>query len=217
MKHEAVEAFRGRYRAAIHPLYRGWLHGGLVLITGLSVIMLAYSALQNVSLTEWCVIPVSLLFANAAEYIAHRWLGHHKSRILPLFYQRHSGDHHSFFDEKLFYFANERDLRVVFFPLYLIYLFIFLLVLPVGFVLHSAGFDNAAYLFAIGAIGGYLLYEILHFSYHIPGNNPFRFIPGWKWLRDLHRLHHTHAQMRHANFNITLPLMDVLLGTYKRH
>jgi hypothetical protein len=216
MQQKAVLAFRAQYRQAIAGYYRGWLHAGLVFGSGLMGIIFAVRQLHGVTPLTWLILPATLLFANVAEYIAHRYLGHHKSRILPLFYQRHTGDHHSFFDEELFYFENNRDLRVVFFPVYLIYAFIFLLICPVGFVLISLGFENAAALFAIGALSGYLLYELLHFSYHIPGNNPFRFIPWWCWLRDLHQYHHRHGAMQHVNFNITLPLVDVLLGTYKR-
>lgn len=217
MQPSAVNAFRAGYRAQIHRLYRGWLHGLAVLVSGLSVLIYAAGQLQGVSLAEYLIIPATLLFANVAEYVAHRWLGHRKTKILPLFYQRHTGDHHSFFDDELFYFCADRDLRVVFFPLYLIYVFIFALILPVGFLLHWFGQDNGAYLFAIGAISGYLLYELLHFSYHIPGKNPFRYIPGWAFLSDLHRYHHRHTNMQHANFNITLPLMDIVLGTFQQN
>ena len=38
-------------------------------------------------------------------------------------------------------------------------------------------------------------------------------ILGWRALRHLHALHHKRDKMAEANFNITLPIFDVILGT----
>jgi hypothetical protein len=46
MQHD-VEAFRARYRSAIHPAYRAWLHAGFVLGYGLLVIGLFLSSLER--------------------------------------------------------------------------------------------------------------------------------------------------------------------------
>jgi sterol desaturase/sphingolipid hydroxylase (fatty acid hydroxylase superfamily) len=110
-----------------------------------------------------------------------------------------------------------RDWRVVLFPVYLIFAFLIGLILPGAYVLTELVSLNAAYLYAAGGISGYLFYEIMHFSYHIPrghwAEKIFLVIPGWKALRHLHVLHHKREKMGEANFNITLPIFDLLLGT----
>ena len=94
---------------------------------------------------------------------------------------------------------------------------IFGLILPAGYLLHTEVSANTAYLYAAAGISGYLFYEVMHFSYHIPrgawAEKIFLYIPGWKELRHTHVLHHKRDKMGEANFNITLPIFDVLLGT----
>lgn len=214
---EAMAKFRANYRHDIKASYNGWLHMLSVLAVGLAVIIFSFSQLASVSVFEILVFPVTLLVVNFAEYYAHRWLGHRKTRYGKLFYSRHTGDHHSFFLEHAMDYQGIRDWRVVLFPVYLIFAFLFGLILPGAYVLTEFVSLNAAYLYAAGGISGYLFYEIMHFSYHIPrghwAEKIFLVIPGWKALRHLHVLHHKREKMGEANFNITLPIFDLLLGT----
>ena len=62
----------------------------------------------------------------------------------------------------------------------------------------------------------YLLYEMLHFSYHLPRDHWLhRHVPGLWRLRHLHVLHHQREHMTEINFNLTFPLTDWLLGTLR--
>ncbi|MGJ8685864.1 MAG: sterol desaturase family protein [Spongiibacteraceae bacterium] len=214
----SMQAFRSRYRAAISPRYNGWLHMFIVAAIGTLVIAGSLSQLIHVSTLEWLTVPVTLLVVNFGEYYAHRWLGHRKTNIGKLFYQRHTGDHHSFFLDSDMDYQSSRDWRVVLFPSYLILAFSIGLVLPGIMVLLQLATSNIAYLYAATAIGGYLFYEVMHFSYHIPRDGVteklFLYIPGWKIMREHHRLHHRRDKMAVANFNITLPVFDLLLGSY---
>lgn len=214
---EAMAKFRANYRHDIKASYNGWLHMLSVLAVGLAVIIFSFSQLASVSVFEILVFPLTLLVVNFAEYYAHRWLGHRKTRYGKLFYSRHTGDHHSFFLEHAMDYQGIRDWRVVLFPVYLIFAFLFGLILPGAYVLTELVSFNAAYLYAAGGISGYLFYEVMHFSYHIPrghwAEKIFLVIPGWKALRHLHVLHHKREKMGEANFNITLPIFDLLLGT----
>jgi hypothetical protein len=214
---QAMEAFRSQYRAGISSLYNGWLHMFTVAGIGLFVILYAFGQIQNPSVLEWMVFPLTMLVVNFAEYYAHRWLGHRKTKLGGLFYKRHTGDHHSFFLENAMNYQSVRDWRVVLFPAFLILAFIFGLILPGGYVLQSFVSDNAAYFYAAAGITGYLFYEVMHFSYHIPrghwAEKIFLCIPGWKLMRHTHVLHHKRDKMAQANFNITLPIFDLILGT----
>jgi hypothetical protein len=213
----AMTKFRAIYRKDISASYNGWLHMVSVLLVGIGVVGYSLSQLLDASLWEWLVFPLTMLVVNFAEYYAHRWLGHRKTKYGKLFYSRHTGDHHSFFLEHSMNYQSVRDWRVVLFPVYLIFAFIVGLIFPLGYVLSELVSWNAAYLYAAAGISGYLFYEIMHFSYHIPrghwSEKIFLFIPGWTSLRHLHVLHHKRDKMGEANFNITLPVFDLMLGT----
>jgi len=75
---QTTEAFRSRYRAAIHPLYNPWLHGAFVLLFGVLAIGAFWSSVQQVRSLEWLAVPLTLLFFNFGVYVVHRHLGHHK-------------------------------------------------------------------------------------------------------------------------------------------
>lgn len=213
----AMTKFRQQYRASIATSYSGWVHMVTVLAVGLGVIIYAVLQLQSASLLEWLVFPLTMLVVNFAEYCAHRWLGHKKTQYGKLFYSRHTGDHHSFFLDHSMNYQAVRDWRVVLFPVYLIFAFLFGLILPTAYVLSELFSMNAAYIYGAAGITGYLFYEVMHFSYHIPrghwAEKMFLVIPGWTALRHLHVLHHKREKMAEINFNITLPIFDVLLGT----
>ena len=217
MSRQAMEAFRATYREGISKLYSGWVHMFTVASIGLAVIIYSLGQVQQASVMEWLVFPLTMLIVNFAEYYAHRWLGHRKTKLAGLFYRRHTGDHHSFFLESAMDYESVRDWRVVLFPAFLILAFIFGLILPAGYLLHTEVSANTAYLYAAAGISGYLFYEVMHFSYHIPrgawAEKIFLYVPGWKELRHTHVLHHKRDKMGEANFNITLPIFDVLLGT----
>lgn len=213
----AMTKFRQQYRAGIATSYSGWVHMITVLTVGFGVIIYAVLQLQSASLLEWLVFPLTMLVVNFAEYCAHRWLGHKKTQYGKLFYSRHTGDHHSFFLDHSMNYQAVRDWRVVLFPVYLIFAFLFGLILPTAYVLSELFSMNAAYIYGAAGITGYLFYEVMHFSYHIPrghwAEKMFLVIPGWTALRHLHVLHHKREKMAEINFNITLPIFDVLLGT----
>ena len=207
------QAFRNRYRAGISRWYSGWLHLLVVAFTGITVITCSLLQTQTISGIEWLVIPLTLLLVNFAEYAAHRWLGHRKTRLGRLFYSRHTGDHHSFFVESAMPFESTRDWRVVLFPAWLIYVFLLGLMLPGGWILLQLWSANAAWLFVASGIAGYLFYEVMHFSYHLPAGSFVERTPVWWRLQRLHQLHHERERMTDSNFNITIPVFDWLLGT----
>ena len=206
-------AFRARYRASIARFYSGGLHALVVAATGLGVILYSFSQVAQGTVAEWLLLPLTMVLVNFGEYATHRWLGHRKTRIGRLFYSRHTGDHHSFFIESAMPFESVRDWRVVLFPAWLIYVFLVFLIIPGTLLLQWLWSDNAGWIYAAAALCGYLFYEVMHFSYHLPAGSFVERTPIWWRLRCLHQLHHERERMAQCNFNITLPLFDWLLGT----
>ncbi|WP_284620361.1 SRPBCC family protein [Aquabacterium humicola] len=207
-----VEPFRARYRAAISRHYSVWLHAGFVLAWGLATVAFFWSGVAGVKPLEWLAVPAALLFCNWGEYMIHRRLGHRKTAVGALFYKRHTGDHHSFFAEGRMHWEGGRDFRVILFPPWLIVVFTLALALPVWWLLQRWN-ANVAGLAAGTIIGGYLLYEVLHASEHLPDGHVLAGLPWIRQMRRLHQLHHRRSLMAERNLNIVFPLMDWLLGT----
>jgi hypothetical protein len=209
---QTTEAFRARYRAAIHPLYNPWLHGTFVLLFGLLAIGGFWSTVHQVQPLEWLAVPLTLLFFNFGVYMVHRHLGHHKKNFARMFYARHAGDHHSFFAPGHMTYETARDWRVILFPAWLIVLHTLVIALPVWWLFKQ--FDaNVAGLIGGCLVLGYLAYEVFHACEHLPPENLLTRLPWICQMRRLHELHHRRELMQERNFNIVLPLMDYLFGT----
>lgn len=213
---DRVAAFRARYRDGISPGYSGPLHALWVAGVGLAAMLLAASQLHDVQAPEWLVLLLALLTGNVGEYLIHRRLGHRLWKPARLFHQRHTGDHHHFFTADAMCWDTPRDWRVVLFPGWLIVVVLAVVAAPGGWLLATLVTANAGWLWVLGVTATYLLYETLHFSYHLPETHAVhRRLPGLRHLRALHQLHHRPDEMTRSNFNLTFPLTDWLRGTLK--
>lgn len=214
---DSVRRFRDEYRATEIPRrYRAGAH--LIFTFGVGSLALAACLwqLDTVRPLEWLAVPLALAYANVAEYVGHRFPMHRPFRGLGLVYRRHAGQHHRFFTDEAMLIDASRDLRAVLFPPVLVLFFFGVFGTPAWFALSWLVSDNVAWLFVASALAYFLNYEVLHLAYHLP-------VDHWlarRWLvvrlRWLHRLHHDHRLMAHANFNITYPVCDWLFGTLRR-
>lgn len=209
---QTTEAFRSRYRAAIHPLYNPWLHGTFVLLFGVLAIAAFWSTVHQVQPLQWLAVPLTLLLFNLGVYTVHRHLGHHKKTFARMFYARHAGDHHSFFAPGNMTYDSVRDWRVILFPAWLIVLHTLVITLPIWWLLTRLD-TNVAGLTGGCLVLGYLAYEVFHACEHLPAHNPLTRLPWIRQMRRLHELHHRREMMQERNFNIVFPLMDYLFGT----
>jgi hypothetical protein len=209
-----TEAFRARYRSAIHASYSGHLHALWIATAGLSVVAISVAQLESVATLEWLVLVLALVLGNVGEYAIHIHLGHRKKRWATLFYQRHTGDHHSFFNDTNMQWQTPRDWRVVLFPAWLILLVVVFIGAPGAWAFNHMVSSNAAWLWLAGITTTYLLYEAFHFSDHLAnGHWLHRFVPGLAAMAHLHRLHHHRDNMTAVNFNLTFPLTDYVMKT----
>jgi len=208
------QPFRARYRAAIHPRYNVWLHGGFVLLFGIAAIGFFWSRATDVQPLQWLTVPLALVCYNGIEYVTHRYLGHHRRAWARMFYQRHTGDHHSFFADGQMTFESLRDWRVILFPAWLIV--VATVVMLLGWLLLEALNRNVVSLFFGGLLIGYLGYEVLHACEHFPDDHPVSRLLWVRHMRKHHAVHHRRDLMQTVNFNVTFPLWDWVLGTLYR-
>ena len=207
-----VERVRAELRASWSRGYSGPLHAAFTALSGLAVLAFALSRLRAPTLAQLCAVPLTCVYANLIEWRAHKGPMHHKTRGLALIHRRHTLEHHRFFTRSAMSLEQARDIKMVLFPPYLI-LFFAAFAAPVGLLLARFFSANVAWLFVASAISYFLLYESLHFSYHLPrGALPSR-LPVLRALRRHHALHHDPSRMTEGNFNVTLPLGDALFGT----
>ena len=209
MRRMELAAFRAQARAEeVGPRYSGVLHLAFVNATALAVIALAAAQLDR---PRWSLltVPITFLYANLVEWLAHRGPMHAPRRLLGLVYRRHTLLHHAFFSAEQMSLDSSRDFKLVLFPPVLLIFFFGLIALPCGLLLAALAGRNVAALFVITAMAYYLLYEWLHLAYHLGAGAP-RFIAP---LRRHHARHHDPRAMTRGNFNITFPICDRLFGT----
>lgn len=206
--------FRLDYARDVRPAgYSGARHIAFVAIAGLGAIVAAlWVAAPGWQTAHLWIIPATLLIANAVEYAAHRGPMHHRRPGLHALHTRHSGRHHRYFTAQEMHFESADDFHAVLFPPVLL-LFFGGITAGLGVLAALVLPRPAAALFVATGVGYYLVYEVLHFLYHVPPGWRLGRLPGVRWLARLHRLHHEPSRMQVCNFNLVFPLCDWLAGT----
>ena len=211
---EATRRFRDQSRQSRGSVrYNGWLHLAFSELTCSFILAFAVSRVESPSASEWLMVPGTFLFANVVEYLGHRNPMHRPVRGLEPLFRRHTREHHRFFTASAMGGDSHRDYFLVLFPPALLGFFLGGIALPVAAFLFVVATPNVAWFFVAVAMAYYSAYEFLHFAYHQPdGSHLFR-IPGLPFLRRHHLRHHDPVLMTRWNFNISFPIVDVVLGT----
>jgi hypothetical protein len=181
---------------------------------GLLVIAIAVG--RHASLRAWLALPAVWVFANFFEWTVHRF-PMHRPLVPRIMYRNHAQIHHQAFTEQSMAIAAPRELWLIMMPWYTI---VMLLVAasPVAIAVALVGGLPLAGIFYVGALSYFLFYETLHALYHLPPATLARIgIGGPRGLFSRMRAHHAHhhalRRMAHVNFNVTIPLADLVLGT----
>jgi hypothetical protein len=164
---------------------------------------------------DWLLLPTFWLVANFIEWAFHRY-PMHRPLTPRLLYKNHAQLHHLAFTEETMPVAETRELNLVMMPWYTM-IGLFVLASPVFIAAGLLRGWGMTGVFLIAAVIYFLAYETLHALYHLPLATLARagLRPGGLFfrLRGHHAHHHTLRRMAHANFNVTVPLMDWLLRT----
>lgn len=211
---ERVAKFREEFRRTEIPAwYRGRVHFAFTSLVSLGVIAGAIALVDSPTALEWITVPATFFFANFVEYRGHKGPMHHPMRGLKLLQRRHTQQHHHFFTHDAMWCEGHRDFKIMLFPSYLLLFFIGLHAVPVGALLFLIAGVNVGALFTAVAVGYYLTYEWLHFSYHLAPDSRVGRFPLVAVLRRHHQKHHDLSAMQTHNFNITFPICDWIFGT----
>jgi len=182
---------------------------------GLACIAIAIFQLHEVKPLEWLVLPIAYVISNMTEWRAHKHLLHHRTPPLQVLYDRHTPQHHMIFVTDDMSMRSRREFRLVLIPFYGV-LAILAVTLPIALGLRLLGQRNSGLLFVIETTFYVLTYEWLHLAYHMPPTTLVGRIPGLATLRRHHATHHDPELMQKWNFNVTVPLWDLVQGTIYR-
>lgn len=205
--------FRTDYRAKLPGWYNGWAHIGLTTALTLgSAAALAWRA-GEVQLWMWALVPLTFLMANLVEYLGHRIPMHQPVPGLQAMFERHVGVHHRYFREEGMGGADHVDFHATLIhPIQLLF-FIGVVGLPVWVLLELLFGPAASGLFGCTALVYLAVFEWLHLAYHAPTDSVIARLPVIAALRHHHLVHHEAPYMQTANFNISFPVMDHVVGT----
>jgi hypothetical protein len=192
--------------------YDPWAHLIGPSAFGLGAIAVSLAVLSQPTWGELLTVPIVLVLINVGEWHIHRYILHRRFWPLEELYYRHTPEHHVVFVRDDMTMRSTREFRLVLIPAYGI-VAIFLSTLPVTAALAWLVSSNVAALWVASTMGYTVLYEWLHLSYHLPADHPIGRNPVIGRLRRHHAIHHTPELMQRWNFNVTVPLGDLLLGT----
>ncbi|MHC8509815.1 MAG: sterol desaturase family protein [Rhodospirillales bacterium] len=211
---EDTRRFREAYRSQVPGWYNGYVHVAVILASSLASLWVFAQFIDNPVWWEWLIVPFAVVAHSFFEWFVHIKVLHHprKNKAFHAVFSGHALNHHRFFTSKEMRVRDHRDWRAVFFPPYVIILFVFT---PLPFVAFTYLVDmpNVGWLLIFTTTSLCLLYEFVHFSQHLPDNKFLRWLPIVNTMRRHHTTHHVVSIMRHTNVNVLLPIFDWFFGT----
>lgn len=192
--------------------YSPWGHLAFPSLVGIGAIVASLALLEQPTWREWLTVPIVLVLINFNEWYIHRNILHRRTWPLEVLFWRHTPEHHVIFVRSDMAMRATREFRLVLIPFYGI-VAIFVTTLPITLALWFLVSHNVALLWVASTMGYTVAYEWLHLSYHLPDDNPIGRSAAIRWLRRFHALHHTPELMQKWNFNVTVPLADLVLRT----
>ncbi len=209
-------ASRAELRADMLSRVSRWyspaLHLAFPAVAGLAIAAWALSRVQDLRPWQLALVLAYLVFANAVEWHAHRGVLHRRVRFLEAMYLRHTPQHHAMYVADQMALGSFREATFVLLPAYGLFV-ILALTAPVPLALAWLGQPNLAALWIASAVVYVLTYEWLHLAYHLPETSLVGRLPIVQRLRRHHQLHHAPQLMQRWNFNVTVPLWDLVRGT----
>lgn len=153
----------------------------------------------------------AVFFASFFEWTLHRFVMHRRVWKFTYPFERHALIHHRIFKaDHTYHLIHEEDKETIPMAWWNGPLLVFLTAVPFGvasFFMQRWGFVCGA---LIGCAAYYGAYEYMHWCMHLPRKRNVERSGLFFRLNGHHLLHHRYMN---KNFNVVLPLADLLLGT----
>jgi sterol desaturase/sphingolipid hydroxylase (fatty acid hydroxylase superfamily) len=142
----------------------------------------------------WALL-VSVLYAAAAEYAAHRWIMHRPLPWRTARYVEHAVEHHG---------RGRLDINIDLSPATVL--------VAASPLLAGCLWLGWSWALVVGGLSaGYAaLWTALHRAHHDLGNLWLKALPGYSWWRSHHLQHHDNPR---TNFGAVFPWTDYCCGT----
>ncbi len=197
---------------AIPRWYSPWGHLAGTAGVGVITVAVAISQVENLRFVELLTLGAVFFLANLFEWWVHKHVMHRRRAVVSVLYDRHTPEHHRIFVYENMAVRAARELRLVLIPAAGV-LGIVLLTAPAAFLAGILLGENVGWLVLSGVALYVVGYELTHLCYHLPeGSFVYRW-PLTRFLREHHARHHQPELMQRFNFNVTVPLGDLLFGT----
>lgn len=210
-----LEQLRKQIISEIPITYNPYVHALIPSTIGIFFIVTALMSLSNVTSLSLLTIPITIFLLFGFEWAVHKYVLHKKQFGLKELYEKHELMHHIIYTNTDMSMKDKKELYLILMPSYAIVL-IFILLLPLIFLLTSLLSANVALLTLATALAFFLTYEWLHFCYHLPADTWLARRKTIQSLRRLHTVHHNPIHMKKWNFNVTFPIFDRILRTYRK-
>lgn len=219
---ESRDQLRARLLAG--RFYSPWVHLGITSFTGLGAMALACTWLHEVKWWQVVFGVVLWVLANATEWRIHKTLLHHRTPGFTILYDRHTPQHHVLYLTDDMAIRSWKEFKLVLLPPYAIVLLALGLSPAIAAIYYGwpkplwneVDQHNLAAIFTLVTMGFIVSYEWLHLSYHLPDEHFISRLSAIKVLKRCHAVHHHPVRMNKWNFNVTVPLWDLVRGTYLR-
>lgn len=195
--------------------YNPYVHALIPSIIGISLILASLISIQDLSWSQIVTIPIVIFLLFGFEWLVHKYILHRRLFGLGELYEKHELMHHVIYTHQDMSMKDKKELYLILMPPYAIVL-IFVLLLPIIFILTSLLSFNVALLTLVTSLAFFLTYEWLHFCYHLPGHHWLARRRVIQYLRRLHTSHHNPLHMKQWNFNVTFPIFDRIMKTHRK-
>jgi hypothetical protein len=209
------ETFRDEVNAKIPAGYSPWFHLIFPSLCGIGLIVTSLVLLRAPVLWEWAMVAIFFVILNASEWRLHRDVLHKRVPGMSLLYDRHTPLHHVVFITEDMAIRSRREWLLVLIPPWAI-LGAFATLAPIVGLAILLGHWNLGMLFMATAMAYIVSYEWLHLSYHLAPDSMIGRLCLIRVLRRHHATHHNPALMQKWNFNVSIPLWDLVRGTIYR-
>jgi hypothetical protein len=213
---EYREYFRNNYITGKAKTQFLGISNGKVYLTIVFIIAISAPIIMASRITEFrynylILFPFYFILCNLFEYVLHRFPMHRKIKGLEFLFE-HVTIHHNFFTQKFNFYKQPKDYMAAILPLlYFVFISIAFFILAI-FIYLISDLNNALFFESV-IYCYYFMYEVLHFSYHSPNGSFLKKVPFIKNLSKFHLQHHRTDLMAKNNFNITIPLFDIIFDT----
>jgi hypothetical protein len=213
---EKRDALRAQAMAERGSFYSPWVHLAVPSVFALTAIGCAVALIHDLTLGQVLFGLGLFLMSNAAEWRIHKSLLHKRVRFATVLYDRHTPLHHMVFITDDMAIRAPHEFRLVLLPAYAVVGLGIGLSPIAAFIWFYFGAHNLACVFVMMTMGYVVTYEWLHLSYHLPPDSFVGRLGLVRFMRRHHAIHHDPRLMQKWNFNVSLPLWDVVKRTYVR-